>query len=186
MFKPYHTASAHSPYFSRKAWITSRVEAMLFVISSATSQNCCWLASRTSSDIDLTKVLLCSRRKVSMYNFVTVGGWKMKWSVNGFLGRRLVSVVHDSRAFSEPSAFHHSRQGKDKDTHGCFSGSLTTRAVAVRVRDNVNYDNKFSTPREYCIVLMGYASASHWQSPLLPRRCRRTVPRRATIRRNWQ
>ena len=47
-------ASAHSPYFSRKAWISSRVEATLFVISSATSQNCCWPASRTSSDIVLT------------------------------------------------------------------------------------------------------------------------------------
>ena len=43
-------------YFSRKAWISSRVEAMLFVISSATSQNCCWFASMTSSDIVVSEI----------------------------------------------------------------------------------------------------------------------------------
>lgn len=55
------TASACRSYFSRKAWISSRVEAMLFVISSATSQNCCWLASMSSSAMVVSK--FCSRKR---------------------------------------------------------------------------------------------------------------------------
>jgi hypothetical protein len=48
----YHTMrSASRYYFSRTAWMSSRTEAMLFVISSATSQKSCWLVSMVSSDI---------------------------------------------------------------------------------------------------------------------------------------
>ena len=62
--------SYSGPYFSRKARISSRVEAMLFVISSAVSQNCCWLASMTSSDIVVSK-FYSAQKKRCVNNFVT-------------------------------------------------------------------------------------------------------------------
>jgi hypothetical protein len=37
--------------------------------------------------------------------------------------------------------------------HNNLKGCGRELFVYVTVRDNVNYDNKFSTPREYCIVL---------------------------------
>jgi hypothetical protein len=72
-------------YFVRKAWISSRTEAMLFVISSATTQKFCWLAPTASSDI-----LSIGELQKEISDQVQLLAYKRKWSVHGFLGRRLV------------------------------------------------------------------------------------------------